>query len=245
MRVLIVHAHPDNKSFNAALTQSAIEQLTADGHDVQLSDLYAMKFKAVLDEDDFEQRNNVEQFHVAHEQTYAVEVGAQAADVTAEQEKVMWADLIIFQFPLWWFGMPAILKGWVDRVWARGFAYYTGRKYDTGMLRGKLGLICVTTGTSADTYAPDGIDGSLFDTLWPINNGVFRYTGCDVVEPYFVFMPAKMSDSEREEALSGWRAKLHNIDNEPRLQFHADTDYGDNDRLKPGVIAKSGFQHNA
>jgi NAD(P)H dehydrogenase (quinone) len=61
------------------------------------------------------------------------------------------ADLLILQFPIWWFGMPAILKGWADWVLARGFAYVAGRKYDTGMFRGKTAMVAATTGTSADT----------------------------------------------------------------------------------------------
>jgi putative NADPH-quinone reductase len=67
--------------------------------------------------------------------------------------------LLIFQFPMWWFGMPAILKGWVDRVMVRGFAYAKGRKQDTGMFKGRRAMICTTTGTAASLYQPDGIDG--------------------------------------------------------------------------------------
>ncbi len=68
--------------------------------------------------------------------------------------------------------MPAILKGWADRVFARGFAYLPGRKYDTGMFKGKRALLAATTGTSADTYAPDGIDGDILVVFWPIHNGL-------------------------------------------------------------------------
>lgn len=244
MRVLIVLAHPDKQSFNAALTQAAVEQLQSDGHEVKVSDLYAMNWNPVISETDFVNRVDPDHFRVAYEQTHAVETNSQAIDVALEQEKVMWADLVIFQFPLWWFGMPAILKGWVDRVWARGFAYLAGKKYDTGMLSKKLGLVCVTTGTSVDTYASDGIDGALIDHLWPIHNGVFRYTGFDVVEPYPVHMPGQLSDEERQDVLSEWKLKLHNIESEPRLYFHPASDYDETERLKPGVIAKSGFQHN-
>ena len=76
---------------------------------------------------------------------------------------------MILQYPMWWFSIPAILKGWADRLFTRGFPYLPGRKYDTGVLAGELALVSVTTGTSADTYRPDGIDGSLLDILWPVN----------------------------------------------------------------------------
>ena len=167
MDVLLVVAHPEPRSFNGALTEVAVETLASEGHRVVVSDLYAMGFKAVAAADDFVDRADAERFRLDHEQAHAQATGALAPDVAAEQEKVRAAELLVLQFPMWWFGMPAILKGWVDRVFARGFAYSPGRKYDTGLLAGRTALVSVTTGTSAATYAPDGIDGSLLDILWP------------------------------------------------------------------------------
>lgn len=243
MRVLIVHAHPDPLSFNAALTHAAVERFTADGHSVAVSDLYAMGWNPVLGEPDFAERLDPEHFRVAYEQTHAVAAGTQAPDVAAEQAKVTASDLVILQFPLWWFGVPAILKGWIDRVFARGYAYTTGRKYDTGMLAGRTALVSVTTGTSADTYAPDGIDGSLLDHLWPVHNGVFRYTGFEVVAPHVVHMPGQMTDEQRAEVIADWQARLRRLDREPRLFFHPSSDYDERERLRPGVEPRSGFQH--
>lgn len=243
MRYLIVHAHPDTESFNAALTQAAVNHLRALGHAVQVSDLYALGWNPVLGAADFPQRVDTARLRVAYEQTHAVETGTQSADVAAEQEKVLWADVVVFQFPLWWFGPPAILKGWVDRVFARGFAYLSGRKYDTGMLAGRVGVVCVTTGTSADTYAPDGIDGSLLDHLWPIHNGVFRYTGFEVAEPFLVHMPGQITDQERSQVLDTWAQTLAGIADAPRLFFHPQSDYDERERLKPEVEPRSGFQH--
>ena len=165
-------------------------------------------------------------------------------DVAAEQEKVRAAELLVLQFPMWWFGMPAILKGWVDRVFARGFAYSPGRKYDTGLLAGRTALVSVTTGTSAATYAPDGIDGSLLDILWPLHNGVLRYCGFDVLEPFVAHRPGRVGDEVRGELLDAWRARLMAVETSPRLFFHPAGDYGPDERLLPGVVARSGFQHN-
>ena len=89
MRYLIVHAHPDATSFNAALTNAATQALVRAGHEVQISDLYAMGWNPVLGEADFEQRLDTEHFRVAYEQTHAVEHDIQAADVAAEQAKVL------------------------------------------------------------------------------------------------------------------------------------------------------------
>jgi NAD(P)H dehydrogenase (quinone) len=244
MHVLIVHAHPEPQSFNSALTTQAVQTLTAVGHTVEVSDLYAMKFKAVADADDYIEREDPEYLRIDREQTHAHNVDAVAADVRAEQEKITRADLVILQYPMWWFGMPAILKGWADRVFSRGFAYLPGRKYDTGMLRGKLAMVSVTTGTSADTYQPDGIDGALLDVLWPVHNGLLRYSGFDVLTPFVAHMPGKIAAEERQEALAAYAGRLRSIDAVPRLFFHSAEDYGPNERLRADVMARSGFQHN-
>jgi NAD(P)H dehydrogenase (quinone) len=244
MNVLIVHAHPEPRSFNGALTRQAVETLTAAGHTVEVSDLYAMKFKAVADADDYVEREDPAYLRIDREQTHAHEVDALAADVRAEQDKIARADLLILQYPMWWFGMPAILKGWAERVLTRGFAYLPGRKYDTGMLHGKLAMVSVTTGTSADTYQPDGIDGALLDVLWPVHNGLLRYSGFDVLTPFVTHMPAKLSAEDRQRALASYSDRLRALNSVPRLYFHAAEDYGPDERLRAGVEARSGFQHN-
>lgn len=245
MDVLIVQAHPEPASFNGALTDVAVEALQGGGHGVTVSDLYRMRFAATLGADDFVgEREDATFLRVDREQTYAHRAGTLAPDVVTEQAKLARADLLILQFPMWWFGMPAILKGWVDRVFTRGFAYLPGHKYDTGLLAGKLAMVSVTTGTSEDTYQPDGIDGAILDVLWPVHNGVLRYSGFDVCEPAVTYMPRRMGAEERRNALQVHRDRLRDIDALPRLHFHRSEDYDVSERLRPGVIAQSGFQHN-
>ena len=245
MHVLIVYAHPEPASFNGAMKDLAVATLTAAGHSVEVSDLYAMNFQPVVGAGDFiGARSRPDYLSIAREQTHAVETETLAPDIVAEQDKIRRADLVIFQFPVWWFGMPAILKGWADRVFARGFAYLAGRKYDTGLFRGKRALVAATTGTSADTYAPDGIDGDILTVLWPIHNGLLRYTGFDVLQPFVAFMPARLSPQERQDQLEAYRRRLAAIETSPQLFFHPASDYGPNERLRPGVVARSGVQRN-
>src|SRR5262245_26959016 len=116
MKVLIVLAHPEPCSFNAELARVAGEVMRGQGHDVDVSDLYAMRFAADEHGRHFAQRKDPSRFDAQTEQRYSTEREALPADVRREIEKVLWAELVIFQFPLWWFGMPAILKGWMDRV---------------------------------------------------------------------------------------------------------------------------------
>lgn len=129
MNVLIVHAHEEPKSFNGAMRDTAVTVLAESGHTVEVSDLYAMKFNPVGGKHDFTALADPDFFKYGVEQTKATEARKFAPDVVAEQEKLCRAGFLIFQFPLWWFGLPAILKGWVDRVFAAGLAPSTRRPY--------------------------------------------------------------------------------------------------------------------
>jgi NAD(P)H dehydrogenase (quinone) len=245
MKVLIVFAHPEPKSFNGALKDIAVASLQANGHEVQVSDLYQMRWRADLGQEDFQgARDNPNFLDLSREQEHMMGTYGPGADVLAEQAKVLWCDLLIFQFPMWWFGMPAILKGWVDRVMVRGFAYVKGRKYDTGMLKGRRAMISTTTGTAASLYEPDGIDGDLNHILWPIHNGIFRYLGFEVLPPLASWMPGGVSPELRQTYLDAFANRLQTLNVITPLFFHPSEDYGPDQRLKPGVGARSGFQWN-
>lgn len=244
MNVLIVHAHPEPSSFNGALTQIAVRTLREMGHEVQVSDLYLMEWKSALGADDFMSRADRDRFEPSQEQDHAEACGSVCPDVRAEQEKVAWADLVIFQFPMWWFSMPAILKGWVDRVLSRGFAYASGRKYATGLMKGKKAMLSLTTGTASSLYEPNGVDGHLHHVLWPINNGIFAYTGFTVLPPIASWMPAQVSDLQRAQYLEAYAHRLRHLDDLEPLFFHPPHDYDENQQLKPGVAARSGVQWN-
>ncbi len=141
---------------------------------------------------------------------------------------------------------PAGLHGFhADRVFTRWFAYLPGHKYDTGLMAGKLAMISVSTGTSADTYAPDGIDGAILDILWPIHNGILRYTGFDVLEPFITYMPGKISHDQRRAELGRYADEIRALASRRRLFFHPREHYGPGERLLPNVRPQSGFQHRS
>ena len=123
MKVLLAHAHPEKTSVTYQLVEAAIEVLRGQGHDVMESDLYAMGWKAVFDDQDFPERANPARLSFIEESGHAFSNGCQTPDVEEEQRKILTTDALILLFPLWWFSMPAIMKGWVDRVWAYGLAY--------------------------------------------------------------------------------------------------------------------------
>lgn len=245
MNTLIVCARPEPASFNAALKAEAVRTLAEAGHKVVVSELHAGGFGAVAGPDDLHgERGNPERLNLPREQGRAVEAGTLAPEIRQEQEKLAAAELLILQFPIWWFGMPAILEGWADRVLAYGFAYQRGREHDSGMFRGKLAMVSATTGTSADTYAPDGIDGDILSVLRAIHDGMLRYAGFDVLPPCVSYMPGRLDAAGRETRLAALRARLLSIDETPRLYFHPAEDHGPDERLKPGVPARSGVRRN-
>lgn len=150
-KVLIIYAHPEPSSLTRQLVDVSVECLTAQGHDVLQSDLYAMGWKAIFDENDFPQRANPQRLSFGAESAHAYRHRRQSPDVAAEQDKVLAADVVIFQFPLWWYGMPAIMKGWIDRVWAAGLAHGykdagNAYRYGDGAFKGKRAMLSVAVG---------------------------------------------------------------------------------------------------
>ncbi len=245
MNVLIVFAHPEPASFSAALKNQAVAALTAAGHAVVVSDLHAMRWNPALGPQEFDHdRADAAFLDLSREQEHAFAHDSHAADVKAEQAKVAAADLVLFHFPVWWFGMPALLKGWVDRVFSRGFAYSAGRKYERGHFKGKRAMLCITTGTAATLYEPDGIDGDLLHVLWPIHNGMLAYTGFTVLPPFVAWMPARVTAEARAGYLAAYADRLATLDAATPLFFHLWDDYDESQRLKPGIVARSGVQWN-
>lgn len=219
MNVLIVFAHPDPRSLNGALRDAAIEELRAQHHDVRVSDLYAMDWKSTVDHTDFPSLPVGHRLHVAAASGSAVAEGSLTADVKAEQEKLLWADMVILQFPLWWYSMPAILKGWVDRVYAYGFAYGVGEHSDShwgdrfgeGTLAGKRAMLVVTVGGWESHYAARGINGPIEDLLFPINHGILYYPGFDVLPPFVAYRVDHLDDTGFSQLSEQLRARMRTL----------------------------------
>jgi len=212
MNILLVCAHPESQSLNGALRDFTIRHLEQAGHTVRVSDLYAMQWKAQVDAGDSKQRLNPAYFDASMESQHAYQNGLQSDDVALEQEKLLWADTVILQFPLWWYAMPAILKGWVDRVYAYGFAYgvgehsdrHWGDRFGEGTLAGKRAMLVVTAGGWESHYSPRGVNGPIDDLLFPIHHGILYYPGFDVLPPFVVYRTGKMDEvrfAEIREAL--------------------------------------------
>jgi len=103
MNVLLVYAHPEQRSLNGSIRDFMVDRFVRAGHSVEVSDLYAMRWKAGLDADDFPQRDATQPFRPGADSKRAFAEGSQSADVAAEQDKLRRAYLGIFQFPMWGF----------------------------------------------------------------------------------------------------------------------------------------------
>ncbi|MBI3561318.1 MAG: NAD(P)H-dependent oxidoreductase [Gammaproteobacteria bacterium] len=219
MNVLIVYAHPEPTSLNGSLKDFSIEVLEKLGHRVEVSDLYAMRWKSQVDADDFLLDGRNEPLNVVRSSKEAYETRRLTEDVMAEQRKLLWADALIFQFPLWWFSMPAILKGWIDRVYAYGFGYGVGEhsekrwgdRYGEGTLQGKRALLIVTTGGWVEHYSERGINGLIDDILFPINHGVLFYPGFDVLPSFVAYKTMDIDKKRFTEITAQLRIKLENL----------------------------------
>jgi NAD(P)H dehydrogenase (quinone) len=204
VNVLIVYAHPNPQSFNAAMREVAVDALTEAGNAVQVSDLYAMRFKATLDELDFKDRQEPDFFNPLIEQYHAAASGTFADDIAQEIEKLKWADLII-QFPLWWLSFPAILKGWCDRVFANGVAV-NFQTYEP-LLAGKRALCALTTGGRETNYAPEGPAGDI-NMLLTFARVTFDTAGIEFLPPFVAYGVPTLTTDEREALLKRYRERL-------------------------------------
>jgi putative NADPH-quinone reductase len=219
MKILIVYAHPEPKSMNGAMFNTAVATLQATGHEVKTSDLYALQFNPVSDRSNFTTVHNPDFFKQQLEELYASREHGFAGHIAAEQEKVAWCDLMIWQFPLWWFSVPAILKGWVDRVFAMGKSYNNGQTYENGVYTGKKALLSITTGGAKNDYLKDGANGDMDNMLKPIHRGIFQFTGFSVLEPQVIYGPARQTAAERALALEDWASRLKQIEEEVTIEI--------------------------
>lgn len=236
MNVLIVHAHPEPRSFNRALLDTAVRVLGEQGHSVVVSDLYAMGFNPVAGPDDFSERRFPDALQYDREQKQASQRGTFTPDIQQEIDKLLACDLLILQFPLWWFSVPAILKGWIDRVFVNGLVYGAGgKRFDQGGLRGRRAMLSFTTGCFPAMMDSDGLLGERDVILWHLQHGVFGYSGLQVLPPFVGWAIQYSDEAQRAAYLDAWAGRLRGIEHDSPMPTHPLSDFGPDWRLKPEV----------
>jgi NAD(P)H dehydrogenase (quinone) len=222
------------------------------GDTVRFTDLYASKFDPVEHARHFSQRKDPDRFDALTEQRFSSEGRTLPTDVGRQVDDLLWADFLVLQFPLWWFGMPAMLKGWLDRVFAYGSLYTGSRRFHAGICSGKRARLSVTAGSSAEACAHDGREGDTPLILWPINYAL-HYVGFTVLEPAVVagvrgYRGAEAIAQHRslEEQLQSPRAWISTLDTVPIVPFNGADDWDERRKLKNDAPVYSPFiRHRA
>lgn len=187
MKTLIVFCHPRRESFTGALADSFVAGLTQAGDETEFADLHAEKFDPITwPEDEPDWNDGTKRYSDA---------------VLAEQARVDRNEAIVLIFPVWWWSVPAMLKGWIDRVWNNGWAY-GDRK-----LPHRKGLLVGVAAGSAASYAKRGYDSAI-DTQ--LREGVMRF--CGIADSELVLIHDSLDDgTTREAALARLRALGQNF----------------------------------
>ncbi|KFF06520.1 NAD(P)H-dependent oxidoreductase [Flavobacterium reichenbachii] len=194
MKNLIIYTHPNSSSLNHFFKQVIIKSLEESGHEVELRDLYQIGFNPVLSLGDIEGQR----------------MGKVAADIKEEQDFIEWADRIIFIYPIWWTGMPAIMKGYIDRVFSYGFAYRYDQGIQKGLLTGKKTIIVNSHGKSNQEYEEIGMDKALTLTS---DKGIFNYCGLEI-QKHFYFDKADRASTDN---IVEWESQILNFFRENSL----------------------------
>lgn len=239
MKALVVHAHPEPKSFCAAMKDLAVAELRARGDTVEVSDLYAMHFDPVARGEDFRGRENPDYLVYAMEQRHGWQSRSLAPDILAEVEKLQWCDFLLLSFPMFWGGVPAIMKGWFDRVFVNGLMYGQLGRFNHGGMKGKKAMVSMTTGCFPAMVDEGGVMGHLDAMLWQLQYGTLAYVGFDVLEPFVAWSTRYQDDARRHEYLDALADRLRHLDQVPIKYVHPVEDFGKDWKLKPGVEPKT------
>lgn len=235
MKTLIVWAHPEAESFTRALVDLASNTLRQAGHEVRTTDLYRQRFEAVATGADFQQRNKPERLVYDDEQLAAVKGEGFQADIEQALQDLLWCDQLILQFPLWWFSVPAIMKGWIDRVMVKGLAYGGGRWYDRGGFAGRRAMLSLTTAAYPQMCQPTGINGSMDVILWPLQHGLLRFCGFETLSPHIIWSASYIDDEGRSRAMADYRRRLIGLEHEQADPCHGRDDFDERWQMRPGI----------
>jgi len=182
MKVLIVFTHPNPNSFNHALLESITTGLEESGHEVRTKDLYQEDFNPIL---------SAEDLSILH-------TGKIPENIAKEQGQLLWADGLIFIYPLWWFDRPAMLKGWFDIVLTNGLAFEYSSEGVKGLLKHKKALVIITAGGSEE-YFKDNDALQLIHR--PVTDGTLSFCGIKDVSHQIYYDISNLSDDERTKIL--------------------------------------------
>ena len=248
MQAHVVLAHPEPKSFNAHLAGVARQALERQGWSVSLTDLYDIGFDPCERPEHYAPRLNAERFDVQAEQRHASAEDSIPDVVRREIANLDRADLLILQYPMWWHLPPAMLKGWIDRVFIYGAVYTSKQRFENGRFVSKRAMLSVTVGTSAATYEHNGRSGDIDLLLWPVHF-TLAYVGYSVLGPLIAYgveaglrysdpaaIATRLKGVERDLG-----ARLAMLDEVPTIPFNRMAEWGADGRVVASAPAHSPF----
>ncbi|MBT3206067.1 MAG: NAD(P)H-dependent oxidoreductase [Gammaproteobacteria bacterium] len=167
MKHLIIYTHLNPNSFAKAVADEVESAAAGKGHEIKSIDLYAEKFNPILEFPDIQ---------------YSFMNGDAPEDVKAYQQQISWADQITFIYPLWWGHMPAMLKGFIDRVFSNGFAYTYDENGPKGLLEGKSVHQFINTGNPSEVLSENGMHDAIRKEQ---EGGIFGFCGMKAETTFF------------------------------------------------------------
>lgn len=166
MNHLIIYAHPNTNSFTKAITDSVKDFSMKQEYKTEVRDLYSIGFDPVLNSSDL----------------LGIQSSKVPEDIKREQSYIEWANIITFVYPIWWTGMPAILKGYIDRVFSYSMVYKHENNGSEGLLKDKKVFIFSPMGTSNENYNKNGITDAIKQVS---DTGIFNFCGMKVEQHAF------------------------------------------------------------
>lgn len=192
MKITVVNTHPNPDSFTYSLREAVVGKLQELGHQVVDRDLYTLQFNPVLSLEEYTDSMS----------------GQFQEDVRVEQEYIQWADCLVFIYPLWWGTLPALLKGYIDRVFSYGFAYQLENGEVQKMLTGKKVILFTTMGNSDGHYR----EVRMFDAMSKtVDEGIFDYVGMEVLEHKYFASVTSVDDETRKQMLEDAKAVVSKL----------------------------------
>ncbi len=191
MKHLVIYANPNDNSFNHSVLDNITQKYLSLGHQVTLRNLYKMNWNPILTTQDLE----------------TIHSGQMPADIAHEQELIKQADILTIIYPVWWTGMPAILKGYFDRVFAFGFAYGITDKGIEGLLKGKKALLLSSTGQPKEVYEASGMYRAMNMTT---DTGIFEFCGIEVISHIYFPSIQSVTDEVKNEYIQSIHEFLDN-----------------------------------
>lgn len=181
MKYIVIYCHPNPHSFNRAVLERVVSILREKSHEVSIRNLYELQFRPHLDADDLAKISR-------HELP---------GDILKEQQTLKDADTMVFIFPIWWYGMPAMLKGYIDRVFSGGFAFEKTQQGMRGMLI-KRAILITTTGNAESVYEKHGYHDAIRKS---VVNGILEFCGMQFVTHKYLYRVPFITQEERQKML--------------------------------------------